>query len=166
MIKKFLLLLVAFTLVGFTHKFYVSINQVDYNQSKKRLEITSRFFLDDINNVLKKTHNKDFYIGDKKESQQEVELLKTYFKQNFEIFVNNKKVNYTLHNKELDDDVLVCYFLVNDVNKINSIKIKNTILMDLEDDQQNIHHFNIYQKKHTKLLTKSNQTLEINFKTK
>ena len=32
------------------HKFYVSVTQVDYVPSKKRIEITSRIFIDDFEN--------------------------------------------------------------------------------------------------------------------
>ncbi len=159
--KKFLFVTIALFLVAFTHKFYVSINQVSWNEPKKRLEITSRFFVDDINQVLETIHQRPFYVGDKLETPQDIELLKVYFEKNLTILVDQKKVAFALHHYEMEDDVLICYFLVKNISKLKSISIKNTILMDLESDQQNIHHLTIHQKKHTRLLTKQNSSFEI-----
>ena len=44
----FVLLLMSFSV----HKFYVSIYQINFNQKKQMLEITSRIFIDDLNQVL------------------------------------------------------------------------------------------------------------------
>ncbi len=40
------------------HKFYVSVNQVDFVPNKKALEISSRIFIDDIDLALEKKYGK------------------------------------------------------------------------------------------------------------
>ena len=161
MTKKIILLIVAYCLLSFTHKFYVSINQISYNQPKKRLEITSRFFVDDINRALETIHKRPFYVGDKLETLEDINLLKLYFEKHMIVLIDNKKVTVTHHNYEMEDDVLICYFVVKNVSKIKNLTFKNTILMDLEEEQQNIHHLSINNKKHTKLLTKNSSEFQI-----
>ncbi|MCB0443186.1 MAG: hypothetical protein KDC50_03975, partial [Flavobacterium sp.] len=60
------------------HKFYVSVTQINFAQDKKTIQISSRIFIDDLNNALAKKHKKKFYIGSTKESDEEVQLLKNY----------------------------------------------------------------------------------------
>ena len=40
------------------HKFYVSVTQIDYVPNKKRIEITSRIFIDDFEKALTKKYKK------------------------------------------------------------------------------------------------------------
>lgn len=40
-------------LIAFAHPFYVSITSVDYNPSKKRVEVSCRLFYDDLEVALK-----------------------------------------------------------------------------------------------------------------
>ena len=40
------------------HKFYVSVTQINFAQDKKAIQITSRIFIDDLNNTLEKKHKK------------------------------------------------------------------------------------------------------------
>ncbi|HKX85798.1 MAG TPA: DUF6702 family protein, partial [Flavobacterium sp.] len=50
------------------HKFYVSIYQINYAQEKKMLQITSRIFVDDLNNILKIKYNQKTNLGEPNES--------------------------------------------------------------------------------------------------
>ena len=53
--KQLLLLFAVLFLSSFSaHKFYVSVTQIDYVPSKKRVEITSRIFIDDLEKGLTK----------------------------------------------------------------------------------------------------------------
>jgi hypothetical protein len=48
---------------------------------------------------------------------------------------------------------LICYFKIDNINKIKTFEIKNTALLDLSTDQQNIIQSFIYGKKESQLLT-------------
>ena len=77
---RFLMLIVLFlSLSGFAiHKFYVSIYQINYNQKKQTLEITSRIFIDDLNDAMKLEFNKKTTISDNGLSNDDLELLKKH----------------------------------------------------------------------------------------
>lgn len=147
-------------LMGFSsftiHKFYVSIYQVNYAQEKKMLQITSRIFVDDLNNVLYKKYGVKTFLGEKNESQNDINLMKKYLMSNFTIKVNGqqKAINYV--NKEMEGNVLICYYTVKEIPKIKSLEIQNTALFDLNEEQQNIIQTNIYNKKQNLLLTPEN----------
>ena len=144
------------------HKFYVSVNQIDFVPMKKALEITSRIFIDDIDLALEKKFGKKLYLGTSKESSESLDFLKKYFKEKFFIKVNGQQKEIILLGKEVEDNVLICYFTVKEVDKITSIEIKDTVLMEIYD-QQHIFHTTILGTKKSLLLTSGNTQGLLNF---
>ena len=158
--KRFLLFLMvcSFAISSFEiHKFYVSVTQINFAQDKKAIQITSRIFIDDLNNALEKKHKKKFYIGSTKETEEEIQLLKNYINENFSIKINGKSKSTLYLDKEIEDDVIIVYNVIRDVSKINSLEIKNTLLFDFLPEQQHIIHTQISGKKLSALLTFENR---------
>ena len=84
MLKKIsffsLVVLICLSLTAVSvHKFYVSINQINYSQEKKELQITSRFFIDDVNSALQKRHKSQFYLGSDRETSEMDKHLENYW---------------------------------------------------------------------------------------
>jgi hypothetical protein len=140
-----------------THKFYMGIYQVNYAPEKKMLQITSRVFIDDLNNALEKKYNKKVYLGTKKESPEEVILLKKYFLEKFSVKVNGQSKSINFLSKELEGDILICYCNVKEITKINTLEIFNTVLIDWNAEQQNITHVTVLGEKKSILFTDSNK---------
>jgi hypothetical protein len=135
------------------HKFYVSIYQINYVSEKKMLQITSRLFVDDVNAVLYKKYGKKTNLGEKNESQEDVNLMKKYILDNFSLKVNGelKPINYL--SKEMEGNVIICYYNIKEISKIKSLEVKNSALIDLNSEQQNIIQSIIYGEKQSLLLT-------------
>lgn len=160
MIKAFrttLFLALFFGLSSMTiHKFYVSIYQVNYVSKKKMIQITSRLFIDDINDALEKKFKKRTFIALENETPEDEALLKKYFAEKFIIKVNgvSKPLNYI--SKDVESNVVICYFSVKDLPKITTVAIENSALMELNEEQQNIIQANINGEKQSLLLTSEN----------
>ncbi len=138
------------------HKFYVSIYQVNYNQKKQMLEITSRIFIDDLNDVLKTKYNQKTHIGEPNESPQDVALMRKYMLDNFSIKINSQQKSISYLSKEIEGNIIICYYNVKEIPKIKTLEIQNTTLFELNADQQNIMQTTIYGKKKSLLLTPDN----------
>jgi len=159
--KGFLLFLVVLfvSLPSFgVHKFYVSIYQINYVPEKKMLQITSRIFMDDLNYVLEKNFKRKVSIGEPMENEEDVLMMKKYIENNFSIKINGKPKQINFLSKEIDNNVVVCYFNVKDISKISSIEIQNKILLDLNSDQQNIIQTHINGKKKSLMFEGENFT--------
>lgn len=156
--KKYIFFGLVFVLFSsfLLHKFYVSVTQINFVAEKKTIQITTRIFIDDLNNTLEKKHKKKFYIGSIKETSEEVDWLKKYIETNFSLKVNGKGKEIVFLDKEIEDDVLICYLVVKNVSKINSLEIKNTLLFDFLPEQQHIIHTQVLTKKQSALLTFEN----------
>jgi hypothetical protein len=154
--KKYILI-GLFLFVGLTsfvaHKFYVSIYQINYNQEKKTLQITTRIFTDDLNKMLEKKYNKKTNLGEKNETPEDIQLMNNYILDNFSIKINGQQKPIRFISKELETNVLIGYYSIKDIAKIKKIEIQNTTLLDLNSEQQNIIQTTIYGKKESLLLT-------------
>ena len=135
------------------HKFYVSVTQIDYVPSKKRVEITSRIFIDDLEKALTKKYNKKVNLTSTKELPEAEELIKSYLKEKIKISINKKPQNIEFLARELEGDVLILYTKIAISKKINTFEIYNSLLTEVYADQQNIVHTNINSNKKSILLT-------------
>ena len=140
------------------HKFYMGVFQVNYVTEKKMIQITSRIFIDDLNDGMEKKYRKKTSAGTEKETQEDVELLKKYLAENFSIKINGQLKPITFLSKEVEaGDVLVCYSRIKDIDKFKTIEISNTILVDWNAEQQNITHITAFGTKKSVLFTESSR---------
>ncbi len=145
------------------HKFYVGIYQVDYAKEKKMLQITSRIFIDDLNDALEHKYNKKFTIGEASETPEQTALMQKYLTENFTIRINGKTKPLNYLSKELENTVLICYFNIKEVPKISDLQISNKILFDFVTEQQNIIQTNVNGQKKSLLLSAENSSGEIKY---
>jgi len=155
--KYSLLFLAFFTLTSLSvHKFYTSIYQINYVPQKKMIQITSRIFIDDLNNAIEKRFHTKSYIGTDKETPQDEVAMQKYLAEKFSIKVNGITKPMSFRSKEIEANVLVCYFRITDISKITKLEIENSALTELNADQQNIIQANISGEKQSLLLTADN----------
>ncbi|WP_431244112.1 DUF6702 family protein [Flavobacterium sp. P21] len=122
------------------------------------IQITSRIFVDDLNNGIEKKYHKKTFIGTEKETAEDVELLKKYLAENFTMKVNGQPKVITFLSKEVESgDVLVCYSRIKDIDKFKTLEISNTILVDWNAEQQNITHISAFGTKKSVLFTESSR---------
>lgn len=136
-----------------SHRFYVSIYQIDFVPQKKRIEITTRIFMDDLNDAVTKAYKKHTNIGTEKETPEDVVLLKKYLAENFKLSINGKPKAYNYLSSEVETNVVICYLSIKDVAKVTSLGVENSILIDVHSEQQNIIQFNNNGKKQNLLLS-------------
>ena len=69
-LTKLLLLILVLPLCAFTtmHKYYISVTQIDYLQEKQSVQITSKIFIDDFENLLRERYDESATLEDNDES--------------------------------------------------------------------------------------------------
>lgn len=157
------LLLLFLVVSGFSHKFYVGIHQVNFAPDKKMLQITSRIFIDDLNDALQRKYKRKFHFGEEKVPADEPPLLAKYVSDNFVIAVDGVKRPLDYRSYEIQDNVLVAYLRITDVQKVKSLDITNKILFDFVTEQQNIIQTNVNGTKANLLLTIDNPSGKLAF---
>ena len=158
-----LVLIVSFGFMAVAHKFYVAIFQVNYAPEKQMLQVTTRIFVDDLDNVLQKKYARKFNLGEPKQSPEELSLMQQYLTDRFKITIDGKPQQLTYLSNELENNVLICYFRVTGIGKISSVKVTSKVLFDFVTEQQNIIQTNINGKKNSLLVTVDNPEGTINY---
>ena len=122
------------------HPYHVSVTEVRFDEEVQSVQITERIFIDDLEEALRKANNDGKFVlmDDSLISHQ---YLKTYFEQNFVTAVNGKTISYDYLGAEVEDDVIWCYIEITGVESLQSIKLTNSIMTEVFDDQKNLVHF-------------------------
>lgn len=152
----FLLLLPLFAFVT-AHKFYVSVTNIGYSEKEDALQITCRIFIDDLESVLEERYGFKGHLATDQESETANAFIEKYLKTKFEVHIDDEDMIYEFLGKKYDNDVVICYIEIPkiDLKTKSSIRIRNEILTDLFDEQQNIIHFRVNGTKKSFVLTKS-----------
>ena len=135
------------------HKFYVAIYPINYAPQKKMIQITARIFIDDLNDAIENKFHKKTFLGTDKETLEEEALMKKYIAEKFILKVNGQQKPMVFLSKELENNVIICYFNIKDIPKINSLEVQNSIITELYSEQQNIVQSTINGVKENLLLT-------------
>ena len=163
--KSFLFFLII-PLFSFTsaHKYYVSVTQINYVKEKESVQITSRIFIDDFENLLRKRYDENITLATKNELEIVDTYIEQYLNKKIKIKINNKPAKFNFIGKEYDADIMRCYLEIEGVKTINSIQITNQLLFDLFEEQQNIvkTKINSKQKSFLLILQKDNALLNFN----
>ena len=160
-----LLALVFMSMSAFTlHKYYVSVSEVNYVKEEQAVQIITRLYIDDFEAILKQRYDeKASLINTSEVSSLTMSYIKKYFKKKFVITINGEKKAFNFIGKEFEDDMILCYIEVPNIESIKTIKIENSLLFDLTEDQQNMVHFDVNGKKKSFILRQGNDKGMLNF---
>lgn len=162
MIKKYkiLIFLLVMPLLGMNvyHKFYVSVTNMNYSDRDKAFQITTRIFIDDLEAVLLERYGIDTDLATPDEVANSDELINKYLKTKLVIYFDDEVAQYQFLGKEFDTDIVVCYLEITNVKlqELQKIEIQNEVLTDLFEDQQNIVHLKIDDKRKSFILIREN----------
>lgn len=164
--KSILLFLLLLPLISFTaaHKFYVSVTEMEYNEKNNSLQIISRVFTDDMENLLKTRYSDELYLVKKGEHPDAEAFLKKYLSAKLKILVNGEAKTFNYIGKEYDNDQLVLYLEVENVEPFKNISVQNEVLTDLFPDQKNVVHVTYGGTTKSLLLSRHNESGEIKFR--
>ena len=116
------------------------------------LQITTRIFIDDLNEALENKFHKNTFLASDKETPEDVDLLKKYFSEKFTLKINGQQKPMLFVSKEVEDNILICYLKCVDISKITTLDVQNSIITEIHSEQQNIIQANFNNKKSSLLL--------------
>lgn len=152
---RILFLLLIFSLSSFkkSHKFYVSVTEIEYKEEVQSLQIISRIFTDDLEALLQERYDPSIKLLSSGDEGEVKTNLKKYLGQKFRVKVNGKPYEVNYLGKEYEDDMTLLYLEVHNVSSVKSVKIKNAVLADLFPEQKNLVHVEVNGKTKSLILT-------------
>lgn len=130
--KKFLqftgILSLLFVMSFTAADFYSSMTKVDFMEGSKTLKFTTKMNTAHISDAIKINPNTASFEAE----------VKKYVNNNFDLYINGGAKNLTFTGSQVNGESVWVYFEANGVTEINSIKIKNTILLSTFPKQFNL----------------------------
>ncbi|SIQ66751.1 hypothetical protein SAMN05880574_1208 [Chryseobacterium sp. RU37D] len=130
--KKFLYIsgiLTFFMLMSFAHSdFFSSMTKVDYIEGSKTLKFTTKMNTSHISDAIKINPNTAGFEAE----------VKKYVNNNFDLYVDGLPKTLTFTGSQVSGETVWVYFEAGGVSDINTLKIKNTILLSTFPKQINI----------------------------
>lgn len=167
-LKYVLLLIIALSiLTAFTsaHEYYVSVTKIEYVKEKKAVQIISQIFMDDFEKLLRERYDASITLAPKNELNSEsIEAyMNKYLQYKLNVKINSNDVAFKFIGKEYKDDIVYCYLEIENVRNIKKIEIKNELLFDVFEDQQNIVRTKINGKDKSFIMVPQNNKAMLNF---
>ncbi len=163
--KYLVILLVPLLMAASLHKFYVSVTNMQYDEADQAFQITTRIFIDDLEELLKTRYEIDSRLGTDKEDPQAGPLIEKYLATKILIKINGELHTFKYLGKEYKDDLIICYLELSgvDMDSVSSIEVENNLLTELFEEQQNVVHIKIGTEKKSFILVRENNKGMLNF---
>lgn len=146
------------------HEFYVSTTSVDFVLDKNEIQITSQFFLDDVENLIKFQNPNTTLIFEKTSNEDNNLIVRDFIQKNFKISINRKIQEVKYLGYELKDDLLVVFYEIKFCDsQLFNIEVFNSFLANYIETQKNIVHVKFKNVKKSFLLTSLNKTFQYSF---
>ncbi len=124
------------------HPFHVSVCDIEHNAESNSLEISQRIFVDDLEIGLKKFHKLEYLDAlAPKDPARLDSLLALYLNAKLSIEIDGKKIEIKYLGSEIEGDARWCYLEAANIKSVPAATLKNTVLVQSFDDQENIVHF-------------------------
>ncbi len=144
----FLLFFSTFLKAGFgtepelvaVHPYHVGSVEFNYSAKSQSFQITGRFFLDDLENALRKKTGKILYFQNESMKKELNAALKVYFEEVLRLRVEGKFLELDFLGFEEDSEAVVVYLESSSIQAPKKVEVAVSALYNLFDDQINLIH--------------------------
>lgn len=129
------------------HPFYISVTEINQNAAAKSLELSCKFFADDLEQTLEKANNARLDISSAKDKALFDKYIPDYVNKHLQLVVDGKPVNLTYVGYEKEKESAYCYFEIANLASPKQIDAVNSLLHDFRTEQINIMHVTLSGKR-------------------
>jgi len=122
------------------HPFFISLTEMRYNTSSKKMEIAQKIFWDDLEVSLGKEFGESVDFLNPKDKAKLNQQLQSYLLKHNQLWVNGKSVVLNYLGYEVDEDAAWFYLESAIAETPKTVEVKHTVLLEEFDGQQNIVH--------------------------
>ena len=134
------------------HPYYVSVTEIDYNASKKEIEIACKIFTDDFEQALRSVYNTKVDLYNPADKKLLGRQIAGYIEKHLKLHIGGKNAALSYAGYEIEGEAAWCYFSVSGIQPFRSIQIFNDLLYSYKEEQVNLVHVKINgERKSTRL---------------
>jgi hypothetical protein len=140
------------------HKYYISVSNATYSKSAKSVQMVTRFFIDDLEDVLNARIQDPIELGNKSTMEEVYPLLKGYLAKKLEVQINGVNSIPNFIGAEYEGDQIVLYIELPAKNIPKEVTMRFNAFIELFEGQKNLIHMNIDGERRTLLIDKNKRT--------
>jgi len=134
-----IILLFSFFNVSYTHPVHVSVANIEYSKDLNELSISIKLFEDDLRLLFFHLNQVEVNLKVESNYNKYNDLIISYFKDHFKLNANNKEMlDLEIKNWKINEEAIWFYLETPLKNEIKTLKISNSLLLDLYFDQKNL----------------------------
>ena len=150
-----LLCCVFFSSFSEYHDYYLSTTTIRWVPEKQQFQLTSRFFLEDIESLMQQKIGKEISLSPDNYPEKIEIFTQAYYLKNIQLTIDGEDQLIRYLGREYQDELLVVYAEINRSSpSFEELQFTNTFLIDYLKDQQNIFHVILPDQRKSFLLTK------------
>lgn len=125
------------------HPFYVSVTEVSQNAAEKTLEVSCKFFADDLEETLEKAFHTHLDIVSATDRAAFDKYIPNYVGRHLQLVADGKPVKLAYVGYEKEKESVYAYFEVQQVGSVKQLDAVNSLLHDFKTEQINIMHVTV-----------------------
>lgn len=119
----------------YTHPLYVAVAEIDYKSSDKYARLVCKIFSDDLQLALEKQSGKKESIDNAGSIKKLSSEIDAYIKNHLQLKINARAKDFVFTNCEKEDNAILVYYTINNMNEIQRFEVTDTIFYELYDNQ-------------------------------
>ena len=159
--NSFLIALLSWAFLP-THDYYISTTTVRVVPESQQIQLTSRFFIDDIEALMQSKTGENIQLQPDTDTTAIDQFVAAFYRDNLTIEWDGKTLEIKYLGREYQDDLLVVYAEIQPFpSAVDQLVSTVTFLTDFLPGQQNIIHFSAPSNKKSVLLNKAKTTYRV-----
>jgi hypothetical protein len=136
---------------------------VKYNEKAGALQMVTRFFIDDFEDVLSERYEKKVVLNEQKDIDTVERLIDNYVQAKLETTIDGKSVKPDFLGAELEGDMILLYIELPTSVEPDFISMSFPALVELFPEQKNLIHFRIKKQRKTIIIDANKERGTIKF---
>jgi hypothetical protein len=122
------------------HPFYVSVIEIQHNESAATAEISVRIFTEDLEQTLRKQTNTPIDLVYPKNKTLVDKQVSAYIRQKLHLTINGKPCELQYIGYEIQNESIWCYFEIPNITQLKTLEADCNLLYEFVNVQTNIFH--------------------------
>ena len=144
------------------HKHYISLTRIEYAPEDQALQITMRFFIDDLEKAVGTRYDTELKLGTEEEIDGSNPLIERYIQQKFRVMVNGEEKTHAYLGKQYENDEVFFFLEIGGIERIETLTVQNSMLFEVFEEQQNYVKISIGETRKTFILVRANDQEKLN----
>lgn len=167
-LTSIVLLVICSSFVNF-HPMHIAMSEVNYAAKDKSLQVMHKIFFDDLETHIERLEKEagrevNLKLNSDKEDPKADEYIRKYVENHFKLVADGKTYTGNYLGKEYETDAVWIYIEIPKIKVPKQVKVSDSFLMDLYNDQSNFVYLNIDNQKKSLRFQKGNEEQQVSFK--